>query len=61
MAGVIIERFGYAVPFYLTATLYFTAALTFFLAFRGTPETTPVALRLSEEAKGLRGDGPGSD
>ncbi len=61
MAGVIIERFGYAVPFYLTATLYLTAALTFYRAFRGTHESSSAELRLSEEAKGLRGDGPGTD
>jgi MFS family permease len=61
LAGVIIEHFGYAVPFYLTATLYLTAALTFYRAFRGTSETPAAELRLSEEAKGLRGDGPGTE
>jgi MFS family permease len=61
LAGVVIEHFGYAVPFYLTATLYLTAALTFYRAFRGTPESPAAELRLSEEAKGLRGDGPGTD
>jgi MFS family permease len=61
LAGVVIERFGYAVPFYLTATLYLTAALTFYRAFRGTSETPVAELRLSEEAKGLRGDGPGTE
>jgi len=61
LAGWVIERFGYAVPFYLTATLYLTAAVTFYRAFRGTREAAGLEPRLSEEAKGLRGDGPGSD
>ena len=38
MSGVIIQRFGYAVPFYITAVLYATAALTFYFSFRGQPE-----------------------
>jgi predicted MFS family arabinose efflux permease len=38
MAGTIIQHFGYAVPFYLTAGLYAVAALTFFAAFRGVRE-----------------------
>ena len=59
-AGWVIERFGFAMPFYLTAGLYFTAATTFWLAFRGVPETG-AEVRLSEEAKGLRGEGPGTD
>lgn len=59
-AGTVIERFGYAMPFYLTAGLYFTAAVTFWLAFRRVPETD-ASVRLSEEAKGLRADGPASD
>ena len=61
LAGVVIERFGYAVPFYLTAGLYLTAATTFYAAFRGTPETPRLEPRLTEEAKGLRGEGPGSE
>jgi len=61
LAGVLIERFGYAIPFYVTATLYLTAATTFYFAFRGRPETAPAPVRLSEEAKGLRGDGPCTD
>lgn len=59
-AGLVIQRWGFAVPFYLTATLYATAAITFFLSFRRVPET-PAGPRLSEEAKGLRGEGPMSD
>lgn len=59
-AGSIIQHFGYAVPFYITAALYATAALTFFAAFRGVKEQgSPV--QLSEEAKGRLGDGPGTD
>jgi MFS family permease len=61
MAGTVIERFGYAAPFYMTATLYLTAATTFLLAFRGTPESGDPAARLSEEAKGLRGEGAQPD
>lgn len=59
-AGEVIERFGYATPFYLTAGLYFVAATTFWFAFRHLPETDAGA-RVSEEAKGLRADGPGPD
>ena len=59
-AGLVIERFGYAVPFYLTAALYATAATTFFVAFRGVRERAS-EVRLSEEAKGLRGEGPSTE
>jgi MFS family permease len=59
-AGAVIERFGYAMPFYLTAGLYFIAATTFWLAFRRLPEIHS-EVRLSEEAKGLRADGPAAD
>ena len=38
LAGVVIEHFGYAVPFYITAGLYGVAASTMFFAFRGSPE-----------------------
>lgn len=37
-AGALIERFGYSVPFYCTATLYAVAASGFYLAFRGFGE-----------------------
>jgi MFS family permease len=33
-AGMIIERFGYDVPFYCTAALYALAAISFYLAYR---------------------------
>ena len=61
MAGLIIERFGFAMPFYMTATLYAIAALTFLRAFWGTPETNTDELRLSEEAKGRRGEGAATE
>ena len=58
-AGLVIERFGYAVPFYCTAALYATAAATFYLAFRrlrdpGTREARPRdALGAGEPSAGL--------
>ena len=62
LAGLVIQRFGYAVPFYLTAVLYASAALWFYRSFRHVREVGPGGLddetRLSEEAKGLRGEGP---
>lgn len=59
-AGTIIQHFGYAVPFYITAALYATAALTFYAALRKVREQGS-AVQLSEEAKGRLGDGPGTD
>lgn len=59
-AGLVIQRFGYAVPFYMTAALYATAASTFYLAFRNVKEG-PAPVRVSEESKGQRGEGPLSD
>ena len=61
LSGVVLEHYGDAVPFYLTASLYLVAAVTFYLAFRGTHESAARPIGLSEEAKGLRGDGPTSD
>ena len=60
MAGTVIERFGYAMPFYLTAALYAIAATTFWMAFRKVPEQGAEVM-LSEEAKGRRADGVLSD
>jgi MFS family permease len=57
-AGALIQGFGYAVPFYVTATLYLSASTWFYLSFRGTREMHDEDTRLSEEAKGLRGEGP---
>jgi MFS family permease len=38
LSGLIIQRFGYAVPFYITATLYTVASLTFYFSYRKQPE-----------------------
>jgi MFS family permease len=60
LAGVVIQHFGYAVPFYMTAALYATAATTFYFAFRGAREVAAEP-QLAEEAKGRRGEGPFTD
>jgi MFS family permease len=60
LAGAVIERFGYAMPFYCTAVLYAIAAITFWLAFRNVREQGD-DVRPSEEAKGQRGEGVLSD
>jgi MFS family permease len=57
LSGVIIQRFGYDVPFYITAALYALAASTFYLSFRGAPEAAP-APRVPEEVEGRHGEGP---
>jgi MFS family permease len=57
LAGAIIQRFGYAVPFYITAVLYATSAVSFYLSFRGTPEHG-LEPRPAEEAEGKRGQAP---
>ncbi|MBI1797118.1 MAG: MFS transporter [Candidatus Eisenbacteria bacterium] len=56
LAGLIIQRFGYDVPFFFTAGLYATAAITFYLSFRNVAETGP-ATEVPEEAMGTRGEG----
>jgi MFS family permease len=58
LSGALIQRFGYAVPFYVTACLYGSAALYFYLSFRGLKEASDRPIPLSDEAKGLRGTGP---
>jgi MFS family permease len=59
LAGALILRFGYTVPFLVTAALYAVAALVFFLAFRRLPEREPeIASTLAEEARALRGEAP---
>ena len=56
-AGLIIQRFGYSVPFYCTAVLYAAATSYFYAAFRREGEhAMPVGV--PEEAKGRRGEGP---
>jgi len=57
LSGFVIQRFGYATPFYATATLYAGAALYFYFSFRGLREEG-LAMKLSDEQKGLRGVGP---
>jgi MFS family permease len=58
-AGVLIERFGYAVPFYCTAALYALAAASFYFGFRhlrdpGTRVARPRdALNTGEPSAGL--------
>ena len=56
-AGLLISNFGYAVPFYITAVLYGGASLWLYRSFRNMPEPSGDP-PLSEEAKGLRGEGP---
>jgi MFS family permease len=50
LAGWIIQRFGYATPFYITAVLYATAATSFYLAFRHQPEVRHVDAVTAEAA-----------
>jgi predicted MFS family arabinose efflux permease len=45
-AGALIARFGYDVPFYVTAGLYLVAAVTFYLRFRRVKE--PARASVSE-------------
>ena len=56
-AGLIIQHLGYDVPFYITAVLYATAAVSFYASFRQRPDRV-AGVRVSEEAKGQRGEGP---
>ena len=59
LAGWIIERFGYAVPFYITAALYAVATVYFYLAFRRRGEsTTPLVTGSPSQDPGTRVDGP---
>ena len=55
-SGIIIQRFGYHVPFYITAVLYGTAATIFYRAFRGAPEAAPRPGPETIESR--RGEGP---
>lgn len=58
LSGGLIQRFGYAVPFTVTGSLYLVATLMFWLSFRHIPEgpmgTSSEAL-VTEEVKGARG------
>lgn len=53
--GVLIEHFGRALPFYLTAVLYAIAASTFWMAFRKLPELP------ADAAAAPVGEGPLND
>lgn len=59
--GAVSAAWGPAAPFQVTAALYLVAALSFLVAFRGTPEGPVREVGLSEEAKGRRGEGPTPD
>jgi MFS family permease len=55
LSGFIIQRFGYAVPFYITAVLYATAAIGLYVSLRREPEVhiepaAPAALPVHPEA-----------
>jgi MFS family permease len=64
LSGVIIQRFGYDVPFYVTAFLYAVATAFFWLWFRrrvpaaATRKPPDAETLVTEEAKGSRGEGP---
>jgi len=51
-AGALIARWGYAVPFYMTAALYATASITFYLSFRRFPRRA-IEPRIGEVAMSL--------
>lgn len=59
LSGSMIQRFGYAVPFSVTGSLYLVATLMFWLSFRNMEErgTVPAAgeALVTEEVKGARG------
>ncbi|MFI5372447.1 MAG: MFS transporter [Candidatus Eisenbacteria bacterium] len=57
LSGILIEHAGYAVPFYVTATLYATAAAYFYLSFRHLPDVPGMAV--APVAPGP--EGPASD
>lgn len=56
LAGMVIERFGYAMPFYITAVLYAAAAVSFYAWFRQSDDRRGGS-SVPEEAKGQRGEG----
>jgi len=61
LSGTIIQRFGYAVPFSVTGSLYLGATLMFWLSFRTIADRGTVAAGgealVTEEVKGARGSG----
>jgi predicted MFS family arabinose efflux permease len=50
LSGLIIQRLGYAVPFYTTAVLYAVASFTFYFSFRNQPEIHTPTVPLTEMA-----------
>ncbi|HKQ57321.1 MAG TPA: MFS transporter, partial [Candidatus Eisenbacteria bacterium] len=60
LSGIIIQRFGYHVPFYITAVLYALAASTFYLSFRHMP-VSEAARRGPERMERPHGEGPLAD
>lgn len=59
LSGVIIERAGFAVPFYITAALYASAAAFCYLSFRHLPDRPEAELPAAALAPGP--EGPASD
>jgi dipeptide/tripeptide permease len=62
LSGMLIQNFGYAVPFSVTAVLYLAATLSFWLSFRHVREDAPAPVAgeslVTEEVKGARGQPP---
>jgi MFS family permease len=52
-AGLLIQRWGYSLPFFLTAALYATASIGFYLHFRDLPSRENES-RIGQEAVSLR-------
>ena len=57
LSGIIIQRVGYDVPFFITAALYATASTIFYRAFRGAPEGAPPVCEPAT-IEGRHGEGP---
>jgi MFS family permease len=59
LSGALIQRFGYAVPFAITGSLYLVATLMFWLSFRNIADHGTVAAGgealVTDEVKGARG------
>jgi MFS family permease len=55
-SGILIQRLGYHVPFYITATLYACAATIFYRAFRHAREGAPPR-PVPETVEGRHGEG----
>jgi MFS family permease len=59
LAGFVIQRWGYAVPFGITACLYLVASLSFYAAFRRRGRTAGGEVTVGEAA--AHGEGPAAD